>query len=321
MTSPASRFLSALFGRYPAGRDDLRIEIRPLLPESAKAGLARDVIEATHRSVRRWYLPQQPYLDNAAAYAESLGADMDVYFGVLTRVGRSGSQDDVPLATCLFADVDGGDEGVAGAVKRIKEADVDLPDVAVQSGGGIHGYWLLDTPVPLPDREARQSFKKTLRRLCLAIGGASPNAHADPAAAEVARILRVPGTFNHKIAGQTREVRLLRCTRSVPALSRSYDWWRAHLPMEPEPLRKGPVAHPSPYTPVGTISPGLEAWARRGYPEGKRHQDFAGAAAWLVRDVGLNKADAANLLRVKAEHSPGRRAITAEEIEGVVKWA
>lgn len=318
--NPASKFFSALFARYPSNAD-LLLEIRPLLPEWAKATLSRDVIEQTHRSVRRWYLPEGEYLNNAAEYALSLSDEFDVYFGVHPRRGRSGSQDDVLFASCLFADVDGGAEGVPGAIRRIKQSDVDRPDIAIQSGGGVHSYWFLDAPIALCDRESRERFKRTLRRLCMAIGGASPDAHADTAACEVARILRVPGTINHKQQDNPRPVKVLRhvdVPTDVPSLSRSYDWWRSHLP--PEPIAPGPKAH-SPYVRPGEISPGLERWARAGYPEGKRHHDFVSAAAWLVRDCKLTKEQARDLLTLKAQNSPGRRAITPEEIDGVVKWA
>lgn len=319
--NPASRFFSALFGQYPAD-ESLRLEIRPLLPEWAKAKLTKEQIEQIHRDVRRWYCLSPQFLHNAAEYACSLSNDFDVYYGVHPRCGRSGSQDNVLWAHALFCDVDGGDEGVPGAIRRVKQAEIDRPDIAIESGNGIHCYWLLDAPTVLPDKDSRERYKRTLRRLCLAIGGTSPSAHADTAACEVARILRVPGTFNHKIQDAPKAVKVLRHIHcDTPDLSRSYDWWRSNLPMEQETAIKGPKAHQPAYSLIGTISPGLENWARRGYPEGKRHQDFAGAAAWLVRDVGLNKSDAAELLKIKAQHSPGRRAITADEIEAMIKWA
>ena len=323
--NPASLFFSALFGRYP-NDETLRLEIRCLPP-------AYDP-DRPKPFPRQWYCLAPSYIDNAAAACEHWARDWDVYCGVLPRVGRSGSQNDVLWANWLFCDVDGGNEGVDGAVRRVKNAGIDRPDIAIQSGGGAHCYWELDYPTALPDRDSRESFKRTLRRLCLAIGGAAPEAHADTSACEVARILRVPGTFNHKQgADALRPVRSLRHAPHVSdappfsgavgfsSFSRSYDWWRARLPIEPAAHRPRALAPSAPYTPLGLISPGLEAWAKKGYPEGKRHQDFAGAAAWLVRDVKLNKADAAALLRIKAANSPGRRVITPEEIEGVVKWA
>ena len=69
-----------------------------------------------------------------------------MYFGVLPRLGRSGSQSDVQYAGVLFADIDGGDDGVAYAAGMLTAAVYPRPDVpvlprphiAVRSGGGVH---------------------------------------------------------------------------------------------------------------------------------------------------------------------------------------
>ena len=53
------------------------------------------------------------------------------------------------------------------------------------TGGNCHAYWLLTAPL------ARDELERANRRLAHALG-------ADPASADAARILRVPGTFSHK---------------------------------------------------------------------------------------------------------------------------
>lgn len=314
-------FLSSLFSCYKPDQsllpaDECLLEIRPLLPEWRKEEIGEDATKEIHRSVRKWYSLAPQYLANAASYVDGLKNDFDVYFGVLPRAGRSGSQKDVWYASCLFADVDGGEEGVPGSIARIKACIVPLPNIAVQSGNGIHCYWLLSETVSMWEHSERETFKSTLRRLARAIGGHSPNAHADMSACEVARILRVPGTYNHKLRDNPKEVKVL---RHDTADTMTYDGWRAMLPAEP--VTKIKKEYQGSYTPAGFISDGLVKWANEGYPEGNRHKDLTATAAWLVRDCKLNKEDALHLLTIKAQHSPGRRAVTERELREMVKWA
>ena len=69
--------------------------------------------------------------------------------------------------------------------------NVGLPTpTLVNSGGGIHAYWPLEETVPRRDWEAvAERFKEVCR---------TQNFYVDNAVFEVARVLRVPGTFNFK---------------------------------------------------------------------------------------------------------------------------
>ena len=69
--------------------------------------------------------------------------------------------------------------------------NVGLPNpTLVNSGGGIHAYWPLEETVSRRDWEAvAERFKEVCR---------TQNFYVDNAVFEVARILRVPGTFNFK---------------------------------------------------------------------------------------------------------------------------
>src|SRR6185312_3426048 len=57
--------------------------------------------------------------------------------------------------------------------------------IASGTGGNCHAYWPLRHPV------AADELERANRRLAYALG-------ADPASADAARILRIPGTFSHK---------------------------------------------------------------------------------------------------------------------------
>jgi DNA primase RepB-like protein/primase-like protein len=106
----------------------------------------------------------------------------NLYFGAATRVGGGTAAHcrELPALFCDVDDVDADDE------RRI-ESFVPAPSIVNATGGGRHVLWLLDPPLDAHDPRA----VPILRGLAAAIG-------ADPACAEIARVLRVPGTFNHK---------------------------------------------------------------------------------------------------------------------------
>jgi hypothetical protein len=159
----------------------------------------------------------------------------DVYVGVATRRNASGGS----LANCqhlgaLFVDVD---------FKHTPEAEIRghlahallPPSAIVHSGGGLHCYWFLREPLVLPEEAPRA--KALLRRLAAHLGG-------DLAAAEPARILRVPGTWNRKPSySPARLVRLEQCDVSRRYNAGELDEW---LPDEPAgELRSGPFVMPA----------------------------------------------------------------------------
>src|SRR5437773_9710282 len=113
----------------------------------------------------------------------------NVYLGVAVRrpVG------DGSLANCghlpaLFADLGFKDSSEAEARRQLESFGI-RPSIVVQSGGGLQSWWLLKEPIDLQHEAVRA--KALLRRLALSL-------HADLAAAEPARVLRLPNTFNLK---------------------------------------------------------------------------------------------------------------------------
>lgn len=310
-TQDITTFFAALFGGYPEN-DALRLEIR-CLKQGSKYVL------------REWFALSR--LAAAADYCRMRADEYDVYFGVLPRIGRSGSQTDVQHAAVLFADIDGGDDGAAFASGMLTSSMPLRPDVsglprphiAVCSGGGVHAYWLLVAPVALPADEDRLYYKKTLKRFVRVIGGAAPGAHADPSCCDPARILRVPGTYNYKNGGK-RPVEIL--WHEPTRVKHTFGTWGSAIlpPEERSAIVSAPVRATT-YNALGVINSGLRRWAEKGFPEGKRHHDLTAAAAWLVRDLKLNKADALDLIRTKASASRGARPITEDEMETMVGWA
>ncbi|MBW7885538.1 MAG: hypothetical protein H3C34_23495 [Caldilineaceae bacterium] len=75
------------------------------------------------------------------------------------------------------------------ALNAIERLDI-TPSVIVDSGGGYHCYWLLDKPVPLDDAN-RDDVQATQHAWVEMV-------QADPGASDLRRMLRLPGTYNHK---------------------------------------------------------------------------------------------------------------------------
>lgn len=100
-----------------------------------------------------------------------------------------GSERDALYLTALYADIDAKDYG--GDLQRAREQVASLqPSITVASGGGYHGLLLLDTPLAIHD-DNRADVKRTLK-------GIAKHVSSDPSVAELARVLRLPGTVNTK---------------------------------------------------------------------------------------------------------------------------
>ena len=120
-------------------------------------------------------------LGAASARAAVLAQEHEVYVGAAPRAYRFGGAQAVERVWCLWADCDGHE------VLEVLETFAPAPSIIVASGspGCAHAWWALNAALR-PDHA-----RVALRRLAHALG-------ADMAAAEPARILRLPGTLNHK---------------------------------------------------------------------------------------------------------------------------
>ncbi|MGZ6724635.1 MAG: DNA-primase RepB domain-containing protein [Solirubrobacteraceae bacterium] len=158
-----TRFLAALAGA--ADRGEL-LELRYRLDDGQRMGQVFD------RPTR---------LRGLATRAIVLGRRTDVYVGCAPRTRRHGGRDAVDRAFVLWADCDG--EDAVAALAHFEPA----PAIVIASGSGsnCHAYWLLIEPL------GRDELECANRRLAHALG-------ADPASADAARILRIPGTLSHK---------------------------------------------------------------------------------------------------------------------------
>lgn len=131
--------------------------------------------------------------EDAAALCEMFDrVGFATYFGACTRNddSRMGCIDTVAECPALWVDIDCVKEGLSGdTVINVLETLPFPPTIIVNSGGGIHGWWLLSEAQDARDPQ----ITDTLRQIAHVLAG-------DLACAEPARIMRLPGTMNSKAA-------------------------------------------------------------------------------------------------------------------------
>ncbi len=162
---PFADFLGVVF---PQGTEGF-IELRAL-PSHARAFLRPDNVRAVQR-----FISDHP-IEN-------------IFFGVAARrTEGDGSLANCGMLRALWVDLDF--KALPETEARVRLAHFPLhPSIIIRSGHGLHVYWLFREAVDLSTDAQR--IKDLLRRLARHLG-------ADLQTAEPARVLRVPGTSNHK---------------------------------------------------------------------------------------------------------------------------
>jgi len=155
-------------------------------------------------------------ITNIAKRAVALDAEgKDVYFGVALRYPglppeRRGTKEELVASCAFWLDIDIA-SGAAHAAKNlptsIAEAESILealgedlqPDIIVHSGHGLHAYFCFADVAPLLSDEHVAAFERDLLALQQKAKDAAAQSgwHVD-ILADAPRVLRLPGTHNHK---------------------------------------------------------------------------------------------------------------------------
>jgi hypothetical protein len=168
---------------------------------------------------------------------------LDVYYAV-GSYKPSGRRGEEALAKrALFLDLDAKDFGSkAGTLTAlntfVRSVGLPAPAIVVDSGGGYHVYWPFAEPLEVA---AWRALALALKAACKSTGfDADPTATAD-----AARVLRIPGTLNHKYI-PPRPVQVLQDTGAVfePA-----DLFRA---LQPQQVALADTALPVPKSALDT---------------------------------------------------------------------
>lgn len=263
-------FLRALYGDTPEGW----LEIRYLA--------------AGEKALQRWYRLGDIPFDKLRAAND---AGHNVYLGVGLRRRQAGKKRDVLSIPAAWVDLDGKDfpGGKDEALQALGRLPVELqPSIVLDSGHGIHGYWLFREPVVVADSpEVVEQVESTLRGLAQHLGG-------DPAVADIARIMRLPGYMNVKDREHPVHCELIELDVERRFGLEDLAAFRAPtLPLSPT---GGGQAAGLPKLPARALD-----FLARGAIEGERNSE-AFAAAVQLRDAGYPEAEALGLVLGGAAH-------------------
>jgi predicted P-loop ATPase len=164
-----------------------------------------------------------------SAIASANDKEHDLYFGVATRnasiegTNQTGSIDTLKSIPGLWLDVDFGSEGHKGkkypptredALSFIDSLDIN-PSAIIESGNGFHVYFFFDESYDVSDIESRNRFSRLSSRLFShAQSLASRKGWQIDNVSDLTRILRVPGSYNHK-TNPRKPVSILRLDSAI----------------------------------------------------------------------------------------------------------
>ena len=179
------------------------------------------------KTIQRFYQT----VDNLVEAAGNFDHDgYDAYFALATfGDNNSRKADNVSHLKSLFLDLDCGEgkpyatqhEAIKALQEFCRALRIPKPSVIVNSGRGVHVYWVLDRGY------ARDEWVPAAERLKAACS--QSGLHADPAVTlDAARILRIPGTHNYK-GTPPIDVAIFRGTESVYKLHEFVELLPEHL--------------------------------------------------------------------------------------------
>lgn len=158
-------------------------------------------IRSLHKMTK---FPQSQFYDSIDnVNGEHLKKDHNMYFGVCPRKERKGTKEAVRIVPCLWVDIDGKDfeGGKEEAFRKLREFPFK-PTAVVDSGNGFHAYWRFKESFIVENTSDVAKIESYLKAVANALKG-------DMAAAEIARILRLPGSFNYKVPTDIKPVTVL----------------------------------------------------------------------------------------------------------------
>jgi hypothetical protein len=281
-------FLRALYAGAP---DDLYFELRCIHPTSgdarsfwSKVGDKRALTNALNRGTA---------LNRESGYG--------LYFAPCLRREKKGKADAAALLPALWVDLDCDDDAAHRAVAMEKlNTFTPPPSAIIDSGGGLHAYWLLSEPVTLAEGSRKQAAG-ILRGLFSALGG-------DPQYVKsVASVMRLPSSINTKPERGGVLVTLVELHPDRRYPLSDFLW----LESQPQLERNGTMnvvtlngngQHPLPKR--------TEDYLVSGAPEHHRNKELF-AAACQLRDAGHSQSDAESQLvpRYVADGCSEREAV------------
>ena len=281
-------FLTTFYRDVP---DDLWLEIRCIHP-------------ITKNVWSLWIAPNDTaQRNNVLEQARQLNREgYGIYFAPCLRNQQVGKTEHAAIATALWIDIDC-DDDVAQRDKALAKLETfePAPSIIVDSGGGWHGYWLLDEPYLLDSEEHKNHIKLILEGLFSALDGDEGYVKS------VASVMRLPDSTNTKPerGGVICTVKQFEPERRYPITE--FEW----LKVEP-PSRK--VSATIQIDGLHPLPPRTQDYLISGSSDGSRNNDLF-AAACQLRDAGYSQSEAENQLvsRYVADASAGEHATSREK--------
>jgi hypothetical protein len=157
-------------------------------------------------------------IDEVSDYADAMvHKGYDAYFALANFQSDEGrTVANAKELNSFFIDIDCGankayadqTEGIQALQKFLASTDFTKPTVVVNSGRGLHAYWVLEQPI---SREEWKPIAERFKALCQ-----EHKFEADPAVtADVARILRIPETLNFKDPNNPLPTKVLKAGKRV----------------------------------------------------------------------------------------------------------
>ena len=194
----AKRFFDVLFGKIPVAQFSYVLNFKgycdsfEIADEKRRAEMARKAVENSDKGLNIWHavnpVSVKPYYE----------FDEKKQKGVFKR----GDADVVSYQTAIVADIDihGEAHKATNLAADFDEAKSFLPftpSIIVDSGYGLHAYYLFDEPLAVTD-DNREEIKRRNKRLLDVIRAKAGGKKVD-AVEDLPRVLRTPATFNYKL--------------------------------------------------------------------------------------------------------------------------
>ncbi len=282
-------FLTALYETSP---DDLYLELRCIHPTTGE--------------VRSLWGQRGNKSEMAAIFkqAERLNHEgYGLYFAPCLRKSKKGKAEAAALVSALWIDIDcdGDEQKRAKGLSGLRAFD-PLPSFIVDSGGGWHGYWLLEKPFLLGNDADRQKVANLLRGLFAILDGDSQYVKS------TASVMRLPDSINTKPERGGVVVTMLECHPDRRYALDQFGWLESQPPKSEKIGSMDVITlntngrHPLP--------PRTKQYLTSGATEGSRNAELF-AAACQLRDAGHTVAEAEQLLvpRHVADGSSEREAL------------
>jgi len=190
LTGPATQHLTDT----TSIADSMRF-LKTLIPEETLTNGDPAIIEI--RLLQTGSLPETQFLELSKFTENTLkrlfhkaeNPKRNVYFGVGARLNKkSGRKQDVGYISTLWLDIDEKDgTSKEEAIKALEEW-IFKPSYIIDSGHGIHAYWVLREPAEPSDFGRIEAINKALAK----------QFNGDMRVVEIAHIMRLPGSMNVK---------------------------------------------------------------------------------------------------------------------------